>query len=87
MHGDFFNGWDIKLLDTAINAEACGDSASGTIEKCTPLQPYLQDAGQVQCRTAEQVDEDIHGVLASLPGCNPIQDGPKNATMRICKDM
>lgn len=84
MHGDFLNGWDTEVLDHAINDETCGDSASGTIEKCVPLQPYLQDVGLVQCKINERVDEKIHGVLTKLPGCNKIQNGPGNATMQPC---
>lgn len=84
MHGDFLNGWDTKVLDRAINDETCGDSARGTIEKCVPLQPYLQDVGLVQCKINERVDEKIHGVLTKLPGCNKIQNGPGNATMQPC---
>jgi hypothetical protein len=43
------------------------------------LKRYPSDVLQ-DCKIPPSIDEQIFGVLPALPGCNPIQDGPGNAT-------
>ncbi len=85
-HGDFLNGWDVDLLSSAIYDESCGDSAGGRLELCNPFKPYYQsaDASNKCAGIPSVVNEQVAGVLPKLPGCNPIQPGPKNATVPSC---
>ncbi|KAL2857598.1 hypothetical protein BJX68DRAFT_263161 [Aspergillus pseudodeflectus] len=75
LHADFLNGWDIDVLQDAINT--CHDGG-GDIRKCEPItmQPdYVTDG----CILERSIDEQIEGWLDELPGCNPIQAGPEDA--------
>ncbi|KAH8887849.1 hypothetical protein GQ53DRAFT_271453 [Thozetella sp. PMI_491] len=85
-HGDFVNGWDADLLNDAIYDSSCGDSAGGRINLCDTFKPYLQDAKiQNECPgITSEVVEQVAGVLPALPGCNPVQNGPQDATMPDC---
>ncbi|KAF4502425.1 WSC domain containing protein [Fusarium agapanthi] len=76
LHGDFLNGWDVKVLQKPVNE--CTD-ASGVIEKCPVLTLFDDDAIN-GCRVPVQVDEKTNGVLKTLPGCNPVMLGPELAT-------
>lgn len=83
-HGDFFDGWDKEVLQTAI--DTC-TSASGVIEECEVFDLY--DSSH-QCRKTPDIDEIVISPstkqivnLPTLPGCNPVQSGPADAT--ICK--
>ncbi|KAF5573947.1 WSC domain-containing protein [Fusarium pseudoanthophilum] len=76
LHGDFLNGWDVKVLQKAV--KECTD-ASGVIEKCSALT-FFDDDAMNGCRVPVQVDEKTNGVLKSLPGCNPVTFGPEPAT-------
>lgn len=71
-HGDFVNGWEIPLLQEAINT--C-TADSGQVEDCAAfeLRPDRQAEG---CTIPGQVDEEVFGTLTSLPGCNAVVDGP-----------
>ncbi|BGP45756.1 hypothetical protein JCM10450v2_001586 [Rhodotorula kratochvilovae] len=70
-HGDFFNGWDRKVLQEAI--DTC-TSDTGIIEYCKVFDLY--DAGH-SCRKTPDVNEIVLGTLAKLPGCNPVTgEGP-----------
>ncbi|KAF4991656.1 hypothetical protein FGRMN_7668 [Fusarium graminum] len=75
LHGDFLNGWDVKVLQKAVNV--C-TAQSGAVEDCHVLT--LQDDDAMNgCRVPVQVDEKTTGVLKALPGCNPVTFGPENA--------
>ncbi|CAJ2502963.1 Uu.00g103570.m01.CDS01 [Anthostomella pinea] len=74
-HGDFVNGWDVDVLQTAINT--C-NSASGVVEECGAFT-FRKDDDMKACKALSRVDEPITGVLAALPGCNPVQTGPETA--------
>ncbi len=70
------------MLQHAIND--CTENVS-SIEQCNPFKPYLQTPDvQNRCSRPDEVREPITGVLPALPGCNPIQNGPANATPRTC---
>jgi hypothetical protein len=80
-HGDFQNGWDTTALQNAISlCNSTPDQRAGVTEACPYLTVQTADQGN-QCRTAVIVNETIDGVLTKLPGCNPIQAGPGDATL------
>jgi hypothetical protein len=74
---DFLNGWDVDALQRAI--DKCTQN-SGVIEDCANDLELLSDAEMQQCSNPSRVDENIDGVLDTLPGCNPVQQGPGRAT-------
>ncbi|CZR39290.1 uncharacterized protein FPRO_05517 [Fusarium proliferatum ET1] len=76
LHGDFLNGWDVKVLQKAV--KECTDD-SGVIEKC-PALTFFDDDAMNGCRVPVRVDEKTTGVLKALPGCNPVTFGPEPAT-------
>ncbi|KAK1774674.1 hypothetical protein QBC45DRAFT_457965 [Copromyces sp. CBS 386.78] len=72
-HADFFNGWDVELLQRALQDESCGNNG-GRIETCGTFREYLQ-SGEVQNLVqgiGQKVDEEgsWKGVLEGgvLPG-------------------
>ncbi|KAH9885182.1 WSC domain-containing protein [Xylariomycetidae sp. FL2044] len=74
-HGDFLNGWHTDVLQKAI--DECTDP-SGVVEKCGAFT-FRADEDMTGCKVAPRVAEETTGVLAALPGCNPIQAGPEPA--------
>jgi hypothetical protein len=81
-HGDFQNGWDLTALQNAIDKcdnpnDATGD---GKTEACQYLN-VRQASIANQCKIKPITNEVITGNLTKLPGCNPLQAGPANATM------
>ncbi|KAF8602380.1 hypothetical protein BDV93DRAFT_545387 [Ceratobasidium sp. AG-I] len=82
-HGDFQNGWETAALQNAI--DFCNnpndDTGNGVVEACKYLT-VIPAATANQCKiTNPEVTETVSGTLAKLPGCNPIQDGPGDATL------
>ncbi|KAI1331708.1 WSC domain-containing protein [Xylariaceae sp. FL0255] len=77
-HGDFVNGWDVATLQKAINE--CTDD-SGDIQDCAAFT-LREDDDMASCKTLARVDEPTSGILATLPGCNPIQPGPAPAVQQ-----
>ncbi|KAI0676190.1 WSC-domain-containing protein [Trametes maxima] len=74
-HGDFQNGWDIDLLQEAI--DTC-TAAQGNVMDCPPLKAVFdQDAADACVLQTSLVDEDIGltAPISRLPGCNPIYGG------------
>ena len=76
-HGDFQNGWDIALLQEAI--DTC-TAAQGNVMDCPPLAAVFDQAAADACVLETQyVDENIGLDAATpimqLPGCNPFWDG------------
>jgi hypothetical protein len=78
-HGDFMNGWDTTVLQSAI--DQCTGQLGGNVEGCPPFVPSINrtiagncqvDKSSVQGLSFEQVD----GKISSLPGCNTIFNGP-----------
>ncbi|KAI9662067.1 MAG: hypothetical protein M1829_006206 [Trizodia sp. TS-e1964] len=74
-HGDFINGWDIPVLQTAI--DTC-TSASGVVEDCKAFT-FRSDSDAQGCKIPASIDEQVFGVMPALPGCNPVQPGPQMA--------
>lgn len=74
-HGDFQNGWDVDLLQNAI--DNCADT-NGNVLDCPPLAAVYDQASADACVLETQiVDEDTGFVnpISSLPGCNLPWDG------------
>jgi hypothetical protein len=83
LHGDFLNGWDVKVLQKAI--DTCTD-ASGQVEKCSAVTLFTRDEAAA-CQIPVTVAEKIDGTLSKLPGCNDISYGPDRATAPAnCQD-
>ncbi|KAJ7800475.1 hypothetical protein B0H14DRAFT_3113904 [Mycena olivaceomarginata] len=81
-HGDFQNGWDITALQNAI--DNCNnpndDTGKGIAEACRFLTVKSAALANT-CKIAPLVKETINGTLSKLPGCNPLQAGPQDATI------
>ncbi|GAA5890549.1 hypothetical protein JCM6882_002958 [Rhodosporidiobolus microsporus] len=71
-HGDFMTGWDIDLLQKAI--ETCLSPTSGGLDECPILELYDRTKkGQQVCKRTPTWDEHIvDRTLTALPGCNPV---------------
>lgn len=80
MHGDFVNGWDVSVLQEAV--DTCNDD-SGLITDCAVFEFFTDEQSQA-CIVPTQVDEQVYGYLDALPGCNPVQAGPEEATAEAC---
>lgn len=65
-HGDFLNGWDINVLQNAI--DNCNDP-SGSVDYCPAVTQFTQSECS-QCRLPSSVNEVMDGHLSALPGCN-----------------
>ncbi|MDI1488487.1 MAG: hypothetical protein OHK93_007762 [Ramalina farinacea] len=92
MHADFINGWEdgegslkdaiaLDPSDTSGVKTKCyvGESGAGAAA-CFEL---LSNDEMYNCNmTATTGDSDVVGPLPSLPGCNPIQPGPADATIQ-----
>lgn len=74
-HGDFVNGWEQDVLQTAV--DNCNDPL-GEIKNC-PHFTYYEDNVQSDCMIPPRVDEQTTGWMDQLPGCNPITYGPAKA--------
>ena len=80
-HGDFVNGWDVDVLDKAV--QTC-NANSGVVEDCGVLDLYTNEEMD-NCVIPPSVAEEIEGWLPALPGCNPVQSGPAKAiTPKTC---
>ena len=75
LHGDFLNGWDVDLLQKAV--DSCTDD-SGDVEDCAVFQ-LRPDAVAGECKVVSQVEEKVDGWMEKLPGCNVVQGGAKEA--------
>jgi hypothetical protein len=81
-HGDFLNGWDVKVLQNAV--DNCNDE-SGLVERCSAVTQFTQNECAA-CRLPEGVNEIVDGHLTKLPGCNPVTRGPDRAVPAACND-
>lgn len=79
-HGDFINGWDVDVLQEAI--DTCTND-SGLLSDC-PVFDFFTTQESQQCIVPPQIDEAVTGILDALPGCNPVQSGPELATPGTC---
>ncbi|TFK82488.1 WSC-domain-containing protein [Polyporus arcularius HHB13444] len=74
-HGDFTNGWDVDLLQDAI--DHCPD-ANGNVMDCPALAAAFDQQSADACVLETQiVNEEVglHGPLDELAGCNPLWNG------------
>lgn len=77
-HADYVFGWEGDSLQRAM--DRCTD-LSGNPSGCRELT-LVSDADMNRCTQQSRVDEVIEGrYLPALPGCNPVQNGPNQATM------
>lgn len=81
-HGDFLNGWDVNVLQNAV--DNCNDP-SGSVERCSAVTQFTNEECAA-CHLPEAVNEVIDGHLDSLPGCNPITYGPDSVAPASCND-
>ncbi|RLN59907.1 hypothetical protein BBJ29_001912 [Phytophthora kernoviae] len=71
-HGDFLNGWDIDVLQAAV--DQCTDKNYFNSGECPPLAAsFSKDAPEQKCTTEQEIVEDIL-VVTKLPGDNPVDD-------------
>jgi hypothetical protein len=69
-------------LQSAI--DKCNNPHDDTGYGVTEVCPYLNVTPASvadQCKISPIVNEAVAGKLAKLPGCNPLQYGPGNATI------
>ncbi|TFK82879.1 WSC-domain-containing protein [Polyporus arcularius HHB13444] len=74
-HGDFQNGWDVNLLQNAI--DSC-PNVNADIRDCPPLAANINQASADACVLETQVVDEATGFgspITTLPGCNPLWDG------------
>jgi len=77
-HGDYVFGWEGDSLQRAM--DNCFDTL-GLPDSCKTLT-QVSDADMNKCTKATVVPEKVEGVLLkSLPGCNPVQNGPGRASV------
>ncbi|KAF7592269.1 hypothetical protein BBP40_000471 [Aspergillus hancockii] len=79
MHCDFLNGWDIDVLQTAID-NCLNDS--GLLEDCVnsdgeQIFAFFTDQECLACKLPSFIDEQVDGVLEMLPGSNQLTFGPE----------
>ncbi|TFK51155.1 hypothetical protein OE88DRAFT_1630321 [Heliocybe sulcata] len=86
-HGDFQNGWDTTALQNAI--DHCNNpndqTGNGVTEACSYLTVNAAATANA-CKIDPIVNEQVNGTLTKLPGCNPLQAGPADATMYSSSD-
>lgn len=81
-HGDFQNGWDTTALQNAI--DHCNNPNDATGQGDTSACSFLtlqSSATANECKISSLLSEDVQGPMARLPGCNPMQAGPGDATL------
>ncbi|KAF1836319.1 hypothetical protein BDW02DRAFT_494034 [Decorospora gaudefroyi] len=74
-HGDFLNGWDVDVLQEAV--DTCTDD-SGLVERCGAVTMFTNQECY-DCKLPTSVTEKVNGKIATLPGCNPVTYGPDRA--------
>jgi hypothetical protein len=85
LHADFLNGWDVDILNKALNDPGCVNiGKSIQIEKCPVLAPYFNIAAGKACKPSrgqltEPFPQGDGNVVPKLPGCNLLwgATGPK----------
>ena len=82
LHGNFLNGWDVNVLQNAV--DNCNDG-SGQVSQCAAVTTYTASECQ-QCQIPTTVLENTSGSIAKLPGCNPITHGPERVIPGTCND-
>ena len=87
MHGDVIIAWegDVLAQATAQCGPLSGPDASGLITDC-PLFTVLDQGAQQACQIPDgnsAAPANVVGGLKALPGNNPLQYGPQQATMML----
>lgn len=77
-HGDFVNGWDIGVLQKAV--DGC-NANSGVVEDC-PYFTFFDKNIQKDCHLKPRINEPTSGWMDRLPGCNEVQSGPDKAIQK-----
>lgn len=72
MHADFIANWNEAVLQRAI--DQCTGSLFGDVEKCASLSPSINRNKASDCLGVST--ERAKGWVKTLPGCNPIKNGP-----------
>lgn len=79
-HGDFQNGWQLDVLQEAVNTCLYNAGSFGTIDECPALLKSDTNAYNYNCPERKSpIDEPSRGLLSKLPGCIQITTGPENA--------
>ncbi|RDB23529.1 hypothetical protein Hypma_009210 [Hypsizygus marmoreus] len=71
-HADFINGWEPGVLQRAVNECNCNPYGDPT---CCAAQQIFTIDQNTNCYITDTVDEATTGILAALPGNNPVQAG------------
>ncbi|KAE9401276.1 hypothetical protein BT96DRAFT_992167 [Gymnopus androsaceus JB14] len=79
-HADFYNGWQSGILQNVLDKCACTSAGFGDATCCGDLGVFTLDTSG-SCNLTPIVDEQVTGTMAQLPGNNPVQYGPEDATI------
>ncbi|KAJ3787033.1 hypothetical protein GGU10DRAFT_374333 [Lentinula aff. detonsa] len=79
-HADFYNGWESGILQNVLDKCACTSAGFGDATCCGDLGVFTLDTSGT-CAITSIVDEQVLGTLDQLPGNNPVQYGPEDATI------
>ncbi|ODO11105.1 hypothetical protein I350_01707 [Cryptococcus amylolentus CBS 6273] len=87
VHGDFINGWDLDVLNAALNDTSCNNiGKSITMSDCPTLYKYFDATAAAACTpekgTLTEPTGNVDNVaIDALPGCNPLWS---NGTKPTC---
>ncbi|KAJ3812276.1 hypothetical protein F5876DRAFT_37761 [Lentinula aff. lateritia] len=79
-HADFYNGWESGVLQNVLDKCACTSAGFGDATCCGDLGVFTLDTSGT-CAITSIVDEQVLGTVDQLPGNNPVQYGPEDATV------
>ncbi|KAJ3917915.1 WSC domain-containing protein [Lentinula edodes] len=79
-HADFYNGWESGVLQNVLDKCACTSAGFGDATCCGDLGVFTLDTSGT-CAITSIVDEQVLGTVDQLPGNNPVQYGPEDATI------
>ncbi|KAJ4489824.1 hypothetical protein C8R41DRAFT_834685 [Lentinula lateritia] len=79
-HADFYNGWESGVLQNVLDKCACTSAGFGDATCCGELGVFTLDTSGT-CAITSIVDEQVLGTVDQLPGNNPVQYGPEDATV------
>lgn len=83
-HGDFLNGWNMGVLTNATRDCLYTDDG-GVVSSCAALAPSNDIDFPRHCLPEPSIfGEKVHGLLGSLPGCNPVTLGPESVPQVVC---
>ncbi|EJD47475.1 WSC-domain-containing protein [Auricularia subglabra TFB-10046 SS5] len=77
-HGDFLNGWDVDVLQRAV--DECNNNSGCVLDDCGVLELRTNDEMK-ECEVNTRVPDTLNGWIPRLPGCNKVTVGPENAKM------